>query len=89
MNNLVGDVKANPGNLIGTAIVRERHPRYPPFKKRGTEAGSPNRNSSRRVNFSNGQFTDEFTTTEHNQIPLLGRSVPFIEEIVVTKDSKK
>ena len=41
------------------------------------------------MNFSNGQFTDEFTTTEHNQFPLLGRSVPFIEEIVVTKDSKK
>ena len=27
-----------------------------------------------------------FTQTEHNQVPLLERSVPFMEEIVVTKE---
>ena len=27
-----------------------------------------------------------FTKTEHNQVPLLGRSAPFMEEIVVTKE---
>ena len=32
-----------------------------------------------------GQLTDVFTKTEHNQVPLLDRSVPFMEEIVVTK----
>ena len=31
VNNLVGDVKANPKDFIGTSIVRKkRHPRYPP-----------------------------------------------------------
>ena len=34
----------------------------------------------------NGQFTDVFTKTVHNQVPLLDRSVPFMDEIVVTKE---
>ena len=34
----------------------------------------------------NGQFTDLFTITEHSQVPLLGRSAPFMEDIVVTKE---
>ena len=32
-----------------------------------------------------GQFTDVFTKTEHSQVPLLDRSAPFMEDIVVTK----
>ena len=32
-----------------------------------------------------GQFTDVFTKTEHNQVTLLDRSVPFFEEIIVPK----
>ena len=34
----------------------------------------------------NGQFTDVFTKTEHIQVPLLDRSAPSMEEIVVTKE---
>ena len=34
----------------------------------------------------NGQFTDVFTKTIHNQLPLLDRSVPFMDEIVVTRE---
>ena len=34
----------------------------------------------------NGQFTDAFTKTEHSQVPLLDRSVLFMEEIVFTKE---
>ena len=34
----------------------------------------------------NGQFTDVFTKSEHSQVPLLDRSVPFMEDIVVTKE---
>ena len=33
-----------------------------------------------------GQFTDVFTKSEHSQVPLLDRSAPFIEDIVVTKE---
>ena len=34
----------------------------------------------------NGQFTDVFTKMVHNQVPLLDRSSPFKDEIVVTKE---
>ena len=34
----------------------------------------------------NGQFTDVFNKSEHTQVPLLDRSVPFIDDIVVSKD---
>ena len=34
----------------------------------------------------NGQFTDVFTKIEHSQVPLLDRSAPFMEDIVVTKE---
>ena len=32
------------------------------------------------------QFTDVFTKTVHNQVPLLNRPAPFTDEIVVTKE---
>ena len=35
----------------------------------------------------NGQFADVFTKTEHSQVPLLNRKVPFVEDIVVSKES--
>ena len=34
----------------------------------------------------NGQFLDVFTKSEYNQVPLLDRSAPFIDDIVVTKE---
>ena len=34
----------------------------------------------------NGQFTDVFTKTEHNHVPLIDRSAPFMDAIVVTKE---
>ena len=34
----------------------------------------------------NGQLTDVFSKKEHNQVPLLDRSAPFIDDIVVSKD---
>ena len=34
----------------------------------------------------NGQFTDVFTKTVHDQVPLLDRSAPFMDEIFVTKE---
>ena len=37
----------------------------------------------------NGQLTDMFTKSKHNQVPLLDKSAPFIEDIVVTKEGLK
>ena len=34
----------------------------------------------------NGQFTDVFSKNEHTQVPLLDRSVPFMNDIAVSKD---
>ena len=34
----------------------------------------------------NGQFTDVFNKNEHTQVPLLDRSAPFMNDIVVSKD---
>ena len=34
----------------------------------------------------NDQFTDVFTKSEHSQVPLLDRTAPFMEDIVVTKE---
>ena len=34
----------------------------------------------------NGQFTDVFSKNEHTQDPLLDRSAPFMNDIVVSKD---
>ena len=34
----------------------------------------------------NGQFTDVFNKNEHSQVPRLGRSAPFMDAIVVSKD---
>ena len=34
MNNLVGDVKANPKDFTGTSIVKKGRPGYSSFEKR-------------------------------------------------------
>ena len=34
----------------------------------------------------NGQFTDVFNKNEHTQVPLLDRSAPFMNDIVISKD---
>ena len=34
----------------------------------------------------NGQVTDVFNKNEHTQVPLLDRSAPFTDDIVVSKD---
>ena len=34
----------------------------------------------------NGHFMDVFSKTEHSQVPLLDKSAPFMDDIVVTKE---
>ena len=66
-----------PGTFIGTSIVS-------PIKMRN--GGGVTQSGFEKADEFNGQFTDVFTKTEHNQVPLLDRSAPFMEEIVVTKE---
>ena len=81
MNNLVGDVKdfyryINSQKKDAQGI--------PPLKKRS--GGGVAQSASEKAAEFNGQFTYVFTKSEYSQVPLLDRSAPFMEDIVVTKE---
>ena len=84
MNNLVGDVKAYPRDFYRYINSKKKCPRYSPFEKEARKWACPIR--FEKASEFNGQFTDVFTKTEHSHVPLLDRSVPFMENIVVTKE---
>ena len=89
MNNLVGDVKANPKEFYRyIQIVRKRTPRVFPLSslKKRNGGGVAQSGSEKAAEF-NGQFTDVFTKSECSQVPLLDRSAPFMEDIVVTREA--
>ena len=69
---------------IGTLIVRKKHPRYStPEKKERKGCCSVGLEKAEEFN---GQFTDVFNKNEHTQVPLLDRSAPFMNNIVISKD---
>ena len=85
VNNLVGDVKANPRDFY----------RYINSQKKDTQGIPPlNRKNGKDVAQSdlekaeefNGQFTDVFNKNEHTQVPLLDRPASFMNDIAVSKD---
>ena len=83
MNNLVGDVKANPRDFY----------QYSNSKKKDTQGKKRNGSGVAQSEFEkedefNGHFTDVFTITEHNQAPLLDRLL-FRTEEGATKLVKK
>ena len=83
MNNLVGDVKANPRDFY----------RYTNSQKKDTQCIPPliSKNgkgvaqSDLEKEF-NGQFSDVFNKNEHAQVRLLDRSASFMNDIAVSKD---
>ena len=86
VNNLVGDVKANPRDFFYHYINSQKKDTQgiPPLKKR--QGGGLALSDFEKASEFNSQFTDVFTKSEHNQVPLLDRSDPFMEDIVVTKE---
>ena len=85
VNNLVGDVKANPRNFIGTKTVRNKIPKvFPPLKKMNG-SGIAQSELEKAEEF-NGQFSDVFTKREYKHVPFMDRSAPFMYDIVVTKE---
>ena len=85
MNNLVGDVKANPKDFYRYINSQKKDAQgIPPLKKRN--GGGVAQSESEKAAEFNGQFTDVFTRSECSQVPLLDRSAPFMEDIVVTKE---
>ena len=85
VNNLVGDVKANPWDFYRYINSQKKDTQgIPPLKKR--QGSGLAQSDFEKASEFNGQFTDVFTKSEHSQVPLLDRSVPFMEDIVVTKE---
>ena len=69
---------------IGTSIVRKSTQCIPTLKRRnGNEVAQSDLETAEEFN---GQFTDVFNKNEYTQVPLLDRSAPFMDEIVVSKD---
>ena len=54
----------------------------PPLKKR--QGSGLAQSDFEKASEFNGQCTDVFTKSEHSQVPLIDRSAPFMEDIVVT-----
>ena len=69
MNNLVGDVKANPKDFYQYINSQKKDAQgIPPLKKRNG-SGVAQSESEKAAEF-NGQFTDVFTKSEYSQVPL-------------------
>ena len=85
VNNLVGDVKANPRDFYRYINSQKKDTQgIPPLKKRnGSEIAQ---SEFEKAEEFNGQFSDVFTKSEYKQVPLLDRSAPFMHDIVVTKE---
>ena len=85
VNNLVGDVKANPRDFYRYInSQKKRHPRYSTPEKeewKGCCSVGP-----RKAEEFNAQFMDVFNKNEHMQFPFLDRSAPLMNNIVVSKD---
>ena len=85
VNNLVGDVKANPRDFYRYINSQKKDTQgIPPLKKRNG-SGIAQSEFEKAEEF-NGQFSDVFTKSEYKQVPLMDRSAPFMHGIVVTKE---
>ena len=85
VNNLVGDVKANPRDFYRYINSQKKDTRGIPPLKRKNGKGVAQSDLEKAEEF-NGQFTDVFSKNEHTQVPLLDRSAPFMNDIAVSKD---
>ena len=77
INNLVGDIKANPRDFYRYINSQKKDIQgIPPLKRRnGNGLGE---SEMEQVDQFNGQFTDVYNKSEHTQVPLPNRSAPFI-----------
>ena len=83
VNNLVGDIKANPRDFYQYINGKKKDTQgIPPLKRR-------NGNSFAELELEqadefNGQFTDVFNKSEHRHVRLPNRSASFMNDIVVS-----
>ena len=85
VNNLVGDIRANPRNFYRYANSQSKDCQgIPPLKKRdgrGLAESEPD-----QAEEFNGQFTDVFIQSRFNEVPLLDRSAPRMNDIAVSTE---
>ena len=83
VNNLVGDVKANPRDFYRYINSQKKDNQgIPPLKRRrGTGITA---SVIEQAEEFNGQFTDVFNESDHIEVPFLSRSAPFMDDIVVS-----
>ena len=85
MNNLVGDVKANPRDFYRYINSQKKDTQgIPPLKIKNGKAVV--QSDLEKAEEFNGQFTYVFSKHEHTQVPLLDNSAPFMNDIAVSKD---
>ena len=84
MNNLVGDVKANPRDFYRFINSQKKGTQGIPPQKRKNGKGVAQSDLEKAEEF-NGQFTDVFNKNENTQVPLLDRSAPFMNIIVISR----
>ena len=85
VNNLVGDVKANPRDFYRYINSQKKDNQgIPPLKRRGG-TGITASEIEQDEEF-NGQFTDVFNKSDHSGVPFLSRSAPFMDDIVVSNE---
>ena len=83
VNNLVGDIKANPRDFYRYINGQKKDTQcIPPLKRRNGNGVAESELEQAYEN--NGQFTDVFNKNEHSQVPLPNRSAPFMNDIVVS-----
>ena len=86
VNNLVGDIKANPRDFYPYINSQKKDTqRIPPLKRRNG-SGLAELELEQAEEF-NGQFTDVFNKSEHSQVLLPNRSAPFLEDSHVSAES--
>ena len=85
MNNLVGDVKANPRDFYRYINRQKKDTQGIAQLKKRIGSGIGQSEFEKAEEF-NEQFSDVFTKSEYKQVPLIDRSAPFILDIVVTKE---
>ena len=102
VNNLNGDVKANPRDFYRYINSQKKDTQgMPPLKRKNGKGNAETTNLEihmvkngkcvaesdlEKAEKFNGQFTDVFNKNEHTQVPLLDRSAPFMNDIVIFKN---
>ena len=83
VNNLVGDIKANPRDFYRYISGQKKDTQgIPPLKRRN--GNGVDESELEQADEFNGQFTDVLNENEQSQVPLPNRSAPFMNDIVVS-----